>query len=371
MLYASCIDENEYAQLSNKTRQTITANWKRSDPDWRWTAVRIFAKTQHKVNASTIFGNWKACQTLALMHDAVVLLLGPVKKYQRHFDAQDRPPNIYCHAGKAPGDLSRFCQERLQTTRSTANDYTAFDQSQHGEAVVLEQWKMRRLNIPEHLVRLHVWLKTNITTQFGPLTCMRLTGEPGTYDDNSDYNLAVLFARYDITSKHTVFVSGDDSAISPAPKTNPGWPHIQPLLHLQFKTETNDHTLFCGYYLGPAGAIRDPLATFAKLAISYDDDQLGERILSHLAEFSTGHRLGNELYTLIPSTHVLYQAACFQFFCRKCTPAQKLILRAPGTDIGSISPTIAKNSALSQKAYQVLKSLDPSFEHHRFIDTPY
>lgn len=218
VLYASCIDENEYAQLSNKTRQTITANWKRSDPDWRWTAVRIFAKTQHKVNASTIFGNWKACQTLALMHDAVVLLLGPVKKYQRHFDAQDRPSNIYCHAGKAPSDLSRFCQERLQTTRSTTNDYTAFDQSQHGEAVVLEQWKMRRLNIPEHLVRLHVWLKTNITTQFGPLTCMRLTGEPGTYDDNSDYNLAVLFARYDITNKHTVFVSGDDSAISPAPR---------------------------------------------------------------------------------------------------------------------------------------------------------
>nr|AYV61001.1 polyprotein [Guarapuava tymovirus-like 1] len=370
-LFARCIAENEFAQLTNKTQKVIMANAERSDPDWRWSVVRIFAKTQHKINAGTIFGPWKACQTLALMHDAVILLLGPVKKYQRHFDARDRPANIYIHAGKTPSQLSAFCQGRLRSSSSIANDYTAFDQSQHGEAVLLERWKMWRLSIPEHLIRLHVWIKTNITTQFGPLTCMRLTGEPGTYDDNSDYNLAVLGLRYLLSFHHTIFVSGDDSAIFPPPREHPRWAHTQPLLHLRFKTVQQKHTLFCGYYLGPAGACRDPLALFAKLAVAQDEDRLQEVLLSHLAEFSTGHRLGEPVFSLFPESLTLYHCACFQLFCRKCSPAQKLILRAPGTAIGSISKSITASDRLSQKAYQILRELDPNFKHHNFSDRPY
>ncbi|QJX60166.1 polyprotein [Antioquia tymovirus-like 1] len=370
-LYARCIAANEFAQLTNKTQKVIMANAERSDPDWRWSVVRIFAKTQHKINAGSIFGPWKACQTLALMHDAVILLLGPVKKYQRHFDALERPDNIYVHAGKTPSQLSAFCQKRLRSSRSAANDYTAFDQSQHGEAVLLERWKMWRLSIPEELIRLHVWIKTNISTQFGPLTCMRLTGEPGTYDDNSDYNLAVLGLRYHLSPQHTIFVSGDDSAIFPPPLEHPRWPHTKPLLHLRFKTVVQDHTLFCGYYLGPAGACRDPLALFVKLAVAQDEDRLPEVLLSHLAEFSTGHRLGEPVFSLFPQELVFYHCACFQLFCRKCSPAQKLILRAPGTAISSISSSITSSSKLSQKAYQILRELDPSFTHHNFSDRPY
>nr|AYV61003.1 polyprotein [Guarapuava tymovirus-like 1] len=370
-LFARCIAENEFAQLTNKTQKVIMANAERSDPDWRWSVVRIFAKTQHKINAGTIFGPWKACQTLALMHDAVILLLGPVKKYQRLFDSEERPSNIYIHAGKTPSQLSAYCQQRLKSSRSTSNDYTAFDQSQHGEAVLLERWKMWRLSIPPALIQLHVWIKTNVTTQFGPLTCMRLTGEPGTYDDNSDYNLAVLGLRYNLSPSHTIFVSGDDSAIFPPPTEHPRWLHTEPLLHLRFKTVEQRHTLFCGYYLGPAGACRDPLALFAKLAVALDEDRLHEVLLSHLAEFSTGHRLGQPVFSLFPESLSLYHCACFQLFCQKCTPAQKLILRAPGTEIGSISKSITASSKLSQKAYQILRELDPNFTHNNFSDRPY
>nr|UZP17458.1 replicase/papain-like protease [Turnip yellow mosaic virus] len=325
-LFAECISLNEYAQLSSKTQSTIVANASRSDPDWRHTTVKIFAKAQHKVNDGSIFGSWKACQTLALMHDYVILVLGPVKKYQRIFDNADRPSHIYSHCGKTPNQLRDWCQEHLtHFTPKIANDYTAFDQSQHGESVVLEALKMKRLNIPSHLIQLHVHLKTNVSTQFGPLTCMRLTGEPGTYDDNTDYNLAVIYSQYDVGSC-PIMVSGDDSLIDHPLPTRHDWPSVLKRLHLRFKLEFTSHPLFCGYYVGPAGCIRNPLALFCKLMIAVDDDALHDRRLSYLTEFTTGHLLGESLWHLLPETHVQYQSACFDFFCRRCPKHEKMLL---------------------------------------------
>jgi hypothetical protein len=314
-LYIECINANEFAQLSSKTQSVIMANAYRSDPDWRWSAVRIFSKTQHKVNEHSLFGDWKACQTLALMHDAAILLLGPVKKYQRIFDAQDRPSNIYVHASKTPYDLSTWCRNHLTSAVHVANDYTSFDQSQHGEAVVLERKKMERLSIPDNLINLHVFLKTNVATQFGPLTCMRLTGEPGTYDDNTDYNLAVLYSQYSITTQG-VMVSGDDSLINSLPPTRFDWPSIEPLLSLRFKQEFGRESLFCGYYVGPAGACRSPLALFTKLYIALDDGSIDDKMASYLTEFAVGHSLGQPMWDLLPLSSVPFQAANFDFFCR-------------------------------------------------------
>lgn len=325
-LFADCISLNEYAQLSSKTQATIVANSSRSDPDWRHTTVKIFAKAQHKVNDGSIFGPWKACQTLALMHDFVILVLGPVKKYQRIFDNADRPEHVYSHCGKTPLQLRDWCQQHLTpSTPKVANDYTAFDQSQHGESVVLEALKMKRLNIPAHLIELHVHLKTNVSTQFGPLTCMRLTGEPGTYDDNTDYNLAVIFSQYEVGSC-PIMVSGDDSLIDRVLPTRSDWPDVLKRLHLKFKLEHTTNPLFCGYYVGPSGCIRNPLALFCKLMIAVDDDALHDRRLSYLTEFTTGHRLGEPLWSLLPSELVKYQSACFDFFCRHCPKHEKMLL---------------------------------------------
>nr|WIL00270.1 MAG: replicase polyprotein [Bee Macula-like virus] len=325
-LFAECINFNEYAQLTNKTKNVIANNEDRSDPDWRYTWVRIFAKAQHKVNAASIFTDYKACQTLALMHDYVILTLGPVKKYQRAIHARYRPDNIYVHAAHSPQGLSDYCQQHLKTQIALTNDYTAFDQSQHGEAVVFEREKMLQLGIPRQLVDLHIYLKTNVETQFGPLTCMRLTGEPGTYDDNTDYNLAVLALRYVLTSRHVIFVSGDDSAIFPPPADNPKWKTIDPLIALRFKIQVDRYPLFCGYYLGPAGACRDPLALFAKFAIAYDAGELELKMPSYIAEFSIGHLLGDSVFSLLPPSHVLFYSAVFDLICRKASVDQKTIL---------------------------------------------
>nr|CBH31042.1 RNA-dependent RNA polymerase [Chiltepin yellow mosaic virus] len=324
-LFAECINLNEYAQLSSKTRSTLVANAQRSDPDWRYTSVRIFAKAQHKVNDSSIFSNWKACQTLALMHDYIILVLGPVKKYQRIYDQRERPPQIYYHCGHTPTQLSQWCSQHLQSPVATTNDYTAFDQSQHGEAVVFECFKMNRLPIPPHLISLHSHLKCSIETQFGPLTCMRLTGEPGTYDDNSDYNLAVIYSQYAIKSE-AIMISGDDSVIDGVPPINPNWSKIAPLLHLRFKTEKVRHPLFCGYYVTPVGACRDPEALFAKLMICIDDGSFQDKVLSYLSEFSIGHSLGDVLLQRLHPDLLIYQTAVHDCFCRRCSPSQKMIL---------------------------------------------
>nr|DAF42470.1 TPA_exp: polyprotein [Glehnia littoralis marafivirus] len=325
-LFVECINLNEFAQLTSKTQKVIMANAFRSDPDWRWTSVRIFSKTQHKVNEGSIFGPWKACQTLALMHDALILLLGPVKKYQRLIDNADRPPHIYIHAGHTPHELSDWCQNFLSSSHHVANDYTSFDQSQHGEAVVFEALKMARVSIPQNLIDLHCSIKTSIETQFGPLTCMRLTGEPGTYDDNTDYNLAVLHLQYHISSQ-PILVSGDDSLIDSIPPVQSSWPSIEPLLNLKFKTEVSRYGLFCGYYVGPEGACRSPLALFAKLAIAYDDGSHYEKLPSYITEFSVGHALGDLMWNLFPADQVLYQSANFDYFCRFATRSQKVLLR--------------------------------------------
>jgi hypothetical protein len=310
------------------------ANAFRSDPDWRYSVVRIFAKTQHKVNEGSLFGPWKACQTLALMHDAIILALGPVKKYQRHFDDLDRPDNLYIHAGHTPFELSQWCQSHLTSSIHLANDYTSFDQSQHGEAVLFEVKKMQRLNIPENLIDLHFTIKTSIETQFGPLTCMRLTGEPGTYDDNSDYNLAIIYLKYQVTSQG-VMISGDDSLLDSEPPTSPFWAAVSSLVHLQFKTELSPYGLFCGYYVGPEGAVRSPLALFAKLAISFDDDTHLEKLPSYLSEFAVGHGLGDSLWLLFPASFVMYQSACFDYFCQFATPTQKVLLRLGEPDLST------------------------------------
>nr|WCR76259.1 polyprotein [Alfalfa virus F] len=334
LLFIECINANEFSQLSSKTQAVIMANADRSDPDWRWSAVKIFSKAQHKVNEGSLFGDWKACQTLALMHDAVILALGPVKKYQRIFDKADRPSNIYVHASHTPFDLSLWCQKHLTFSTHIANDYTAFDQSQHGEAVVLERKKMERLSIPKFLIDLHIHLKTNVSTQFGPLTCMRLTGEPGTYDDNTDYNLAVLFSEYNISSQ-AVLVSGDDSLIDSVPPTNPSWSFISPLLSLRFKKEICNYSLFCGYYVSPAGAVRSPKALFAKLMIAVDDKSISDKLSSYITEFSVGHSLGQNMWLSLPLDQVPFQSANFDFFCRFAPRSLKVAL-----NIGEVPSSI-------------------------------
>ncbi|AFT60444.1 replicase-associated protein [Culex originated Tymoviridae-like virus] len=356
ILFAECINDNEFHQLSSKTKAVIQANASRSDPTWRHTVVKIFAKSQHKVNENSIFTSWKACQTLALAHDAVVLLLGPVKKYQRIIRDRKPHPHLFIYAGHTPQQMAEWAHSVFPPNRQTlctCNDYTAFDQSQGGEAVIFEILKMKRVGIPQFFQDYHLWLKTNVQSQFGPLTCMRLTGEPGTYDDNTDYNIAVLWSRFQLNG-YAVCVSGDDSAIVGCPPTSPTWPAVEKLLSLTFKIEVTPYPLFCGYLLGPAGALRSPRALFAKLFIAYNDESLPNKLASYLAEFAVGHSLGDSLWSLLPPDQVIYQAACFDFFCRFAPPHMKDVLKLGEPEPSLLSLVYSSIKHLSRPLWALL-----------------
>lgn len=353
ILFAECINLNDYAQLSKKSQATLKANACRSDPDWRHTFVRIFAKNQHKLNSNNIFGDWKACQTLALMQDSVILTLGPVKKYQRLFFQKSRCDNIFILGGNTPMDLMKFVQKKFVNADSVENDYTAFDQSQLGEALYLEVKKMELLSIPASLIDFHVNLKKNLSCQFGELTCMRFTGEPGTYDDNSDYNLAVLYTLFNITDQ-AVLVSGDDSCINPRPPFSDRWQLIKKDLALQFKLNYTKYPLFCSYYLHQKGIVRAPDALFYKLMIAQAEDELDNKLLSYLSEFALGHSLGDFLWEVIPPYQRDFQAALFDFFCRRCNKNQKFLLKM-GLDPLTFKPFCL----LSQQQRKNLARLSP------------
>ena len=214
---------------------------------------------------------------------------------------------------------------------------------------------MQRLSIPQELIDFHVEMKTSISTQFGPLTCMRLTGEPGTYDDNSDYNLAVIYSQYNLNGA-AVMVSGDDSCIDGVHSETVGWPLVKDLLHLRFKTEITSYPLFCGYYVGCEGVVRSPLSLFTKLAIAVDDQSIDDKKLSYLTEFSVGHSLGQEMWNLIPVEQVCYQSAVFDFFCRHCSPQEKMLLKLGEVDQSILDRLSSTASWVSKPLYSMLSS---------------
>jgi hypothetical protein len=327
VLFAECISLNEYNSLTSKTQAVIAANHERSDPDWRSTVVRIFSKTQQKVNDGSIFGPWKACQTLALMHDAVLLIFGPVVKYLEKHDKRDAPPNLFSYGGKTPHDLSDAAK-MMRPGERAANDYTSFDQCQGRESQFLEERRMARESIPSFIIDWYIFIKTNLECQFGPLTSMRFTGEPGTYRFNTDYNIAIIYLMHEVPSDCMVFVSGDDSLLERSLPIHPRWYILCKLFpNLMFKMTLSRYETFCGYYLSHVGAVRAPLPMCVKLAIAEADGSIGDKIDSYLTEFSVGHSLGQDLWQALPEDQVFYQSALFDFFSRRASKHSKQILR--------------------------------------------
>lgn len=376
-LFLDCILENEFAQLSSKSQAVIMANAERSDPDWRYSYVRIFSKTQHKINNDSLFTGWKACQTLALFHDYLVLVFGPVKKYQRAIlERQGKNKNVFIYAGHSPFDLSAYVRAHFPpNTHRAWNDFSAFDQSQGVETTLFEVKKMERVCIPAPLVEEHLRIKTRLTCQFGPLTSMRFTGEPGTYDDNTDYNIAITNLRYFIRETPCLF-SGDDSAMAKRLPERDTWKaNSEFFSNLRFKAESGQYATFCGYYIGSEGAVRCPKPLITKLMLALDEDALDDKLASYVTEFSVGHSLGDEMWNLLPLDQVPYQSAAFDFICRHAPRELKVALNigsVPADVLSTWTGTITRPLfALLSKAQRLayLKSFPSRFASwaHSFL----
>jgi hypothetical protein len=296
-LYAQCLLENEFTKLTSKTQATLLNNADRSDADWRQTYVRIFIKSQLKVKLETLLSPFKAGQTLASFQDSVILVTGPMTRYLSLLGDRLYSPSYYYHPGHSPLQLSSWCATHWQKEESnTTNDYTAFDQSQTGEALALEQTMLLAFHIPMHVIEYYLELKLTLTCQFGELAVMRFTGEGPTLKFNSDFNAAVAGCQYDISSEQARAVSGDDLAINGVPRERPGWQFLQRYLTLVAKPAQVKVASFCSWLLTPHGAIKEPRVVFAKLLIARERGEEKLSLPSLLSEVAVGYHLGDHVF---------------------------------------------------------------------------
>jgi len=216
---------------------------------------------------------------------------------------------------------------------------------------------MRWGGIPEPMIDWYVFIKTNLECQFGPLTSMRFTGEPGTYCFNSDFNLAVTYIRHDIPDHVAVFISGDDSLIDDRLPVHPRWEFAKKLLkNLRFKLEWGPYGLFCGYYTSHAGAVRSPITLLTKLAIAEADGSMGNKIASYLAEFRVGHSLGDHQWESLPPDQVMYQSALFDFFCRRAPRDLKLSLNLDTPDDAILDKLASAGHEVSRSVFSLFNA---------------
>nr|CAH2618947.1 replication polyprotein [Broom forkmoss associated tymo-like virus]CAI5383900.1 replication polyprotein [Broom forkmoss associated tymo-like virus] len=309
-LYARCILENEFTKLTKKTQATLMNNADRSDPDWRHTYVRIFLKSQLKVKSELLCTPFKAGQTLASFQDSVILITGPLTRYLTAQCERRYSQKFYYHPGHSPLQLSQWCQEHWEHKElNTTNDYTAYDQSQTGEALALELAICSAFNIPDHVIDYYVELKLGLTCQFGELAVMRFTGEGPTLLFNSFFNAAIIGCQYALPPSTAVCVAGDDCAINGSYQERPGWPSLSRHLTLVAKPEVRKAAPFCSWLLTSDGAIKSPLVVFCKLLIAQDRGEEHLVLPSLLAEVAVGYLCGDHVYK-----HLTEAELGFHFF---------------------------------------------------------
>nr|CAH2618881.1 replication polyprotein [Aulacomnium heterostichum associated tymo-like virus]CAI5383964.1 replication polyprotein [Aulacomnium heterostichum associated tymo-like virus] len=295
-LFHSCIQYNEWHSLHVKTKQTILANAYKSDPDWRWSFIRLFMKQQRKVNDGSINGDWKAGQTISNMQDQWLLFFGPVIRYLRKLEHEYCPSHIYLHGGRNNGDLDEFCRKWLTPGTYYANDYTAFDQSQRGEVLASEVLRLKHASIPQLFIDIYVVNKTGMVCFLGRLQVMRFSGEPATYDFNCGCNLSITNLQFPLDeNRHiAVLISGDDGGIGDVLTERDCWAAIRDHLSLRAKPEYQENRmLFVGYICTPKGCIRDPIPMLCRLYLARDQGKLANVLASYATEASTGYMMAD------------------------------------------------------------------------------
>jgi len=328
-LFHSCIAENDFSKLTKKTRAFILASAAKSDPDWRYTWVRIFVKGQQKVNASTVNGPWKKAQTLAQFNDQWLLIFGPVVRYISRQDEARCPSHIFILGGKTPLDANAWAQRYIPGPGATTNDYTAFDQSQTAESLVLEMACLRHWGIPAPLVELYEHQKLHLHHQLGPSAVMRFTGEPGTYKFNTMFSEALCWLQYAFPPEHPRAHSGDDTLFPGHIPERKTWPALQRQITCVAKTlRLNHYGDFCGYVFSEHGVIRDPLVIAVKLGIAIEAGRFDAVAESFAQEVAVGNLMGDHAYTVLTGDQLSWRAAIGDALFERGGPAVRSLLAA-------------------------------------------
>nr|WEY29809.1 RNA-dependent RNA polymerase [Botrytis cinerea mycotymovirus 1] len=316
-LFLECISENETVKLTKKTEQMLANNEYRSDPDRPVNLVSHFLKSQLKGKMEAFLMPAKPGQTIATCHDLVLILLGAMNRYIRRVEHRDRPKNIFLHCGTSNEDLRDWTIEHWKDIRSTTNDYTAFDSSQKGESVAFAERHQARFSIPKHLSEFYVsWKVGAYSDIIGEKDLGRDTGEPGTYDDNCRYNLAVIACQYIVPRGLPILIGGDDSALNARLRKSPFWLFFEKHLRIVSKTEETDRPQFCSWYVTSAGVFKDPKLMMLKLMYHAALGDLDKVTESYAHEVSEGYRLGDTLVDYCDFDDLLCLGYLLRFFHR-------------------------------------------------------
>nr|CAH2618714.1 replication polyprotein [Ishige okamurae associated tymo-like virus]CAI5383844.1 replication polyprotein [Ishige okamurae associated tymo-like virus] len=315
--FAACIEENEFVKLTKKTISVLENNVDRADPDWKLNFVKHFVKSQLKAKSETLGQPAKPGQTLATCQDSIVLLFGPLVRYLRKKVYARSPPTLFVNCGRSQDDFSRWCEDFWSDGDATCSDYSGFDASQGGESLGLETRLMAHFGLRDassflscslgisDLVDAYTDWKVNmVSSVVGPKILARDTGEPGTYDFNTYYNLALVYLMYSPRPGTPIAVGGDDTALCGFHVPHPRWKQLSSGFRIIAKVEHTRRPTFCGFYLTEHGSFRDPLLLALKLLYRIDKGNVEDVLLSYAAEALTAYRMGDLIHGYLPFLHL-------------------------------------------------------------------
>jgi hypothetical protein len=344
----------------NKPIATIWNNIDRASPEWPRNYMEAFVKSQSKAKAETGARNFrleeedeatvnkpqaKPGQPLVTSPDVNVFDFGPWTRYMRAILYKLMRSNVYIHGGKTLNDLDSFSKSYSRPGLASTCDFTKYDMSCRAETLSFEMcifsYFELDLQFPD-LTELYFFIKTNMFTQLGTSAIMRFTGEFGTYDFNTWYNIAYMSFRYRLafhdTSHLGAAFSGDDSIMFYRIKERSDWHVWQRHFALEGKLFITDSKDFCGWWLLPCGAVRNPILLALKILYHQARNSLELCLDSYFLEALYAYNHGDALYEHVPSLALEAQSWVINFCFKHSSlvPHLRLISKTRSYDLSNL-----------------------------------
>jgi len=270
--YLDCLYEQASARSDGNTAARMLVLEERADPDFPDNFVHHFVKAQIKGKMECKdLEEPKAGQSLMQGNERIVAKFGAWWRLAARRVREYLPDNVYMHIGKTLGQFDEWVRDHWRPgDLCTVNDYTAFDSTQQGESVVLDNCLLAWVGCPIEVREAYAYWKTHIVSdQLGvtPVQTHRATGESGTWLGNTLYNIACVALLYGPKALHhgAWLFGGDDMATDQ---------HVLPssagltlyTKHIKTVSKTHHPTVadFCGWVLTSRGIVRDPVLLWLK-----------------------------------------------------------------------------------------------------------
>lgn len=278
-----CLDDQIRARIRNKSAAFIDQYEERSTAwlmDFR-AKVRVKGQLKAKMEALAL-PKFKAGQTINVLPEWVIAYFGVWVRYMKMESAAHMTNAHVCiNSGFSLHKLNEIVRANwkkdsqltsVEKQQCTINDFSAFGASQRGDSLHMDMHWLAWAHCPLNLLEVYRKLKTELLVADGKVKSIcRDDGEPGTFDFNTRYNIAVCAMRFGRKALHKGFwlFAGDDMACDYALRTQHSWFSIwEKKIHVLSKLFICDVADFCGWILlEDHGILRDPLGMWFKIRV--------------------------------------------------------------------------------------------------------